>query len=154
MMTYNDSFLIAQELFASDNVFAMATSADHLPTVRMVDAFLEDGAFYIVTHSNTRKYQDIKENPNVSLSKEMHRFFGTATDLGHPFKEGNETIREKIGQVLPNRYFNRLDPEDESLRVLKIDLTTGFFHKNGVGYELNFEKKTVETYDIQFDLYT
>lgn len=152
-MTFKDSILIAQELFSSDNVFAMATSADRMPTVRMVDAYLEDHAFYIVTHSNTQKFQDIKENPNVSLSKEMHRFFGIATDLGHPFKEGNESIRAKIGQVLPNRYFNRLDKNDDTLRVLKVDLSTGFFHKDGIGYDVNFKKETLETYDIQFDLY-
>ena len=152
MKTYQDAIDTAIDLFAKDNIFAMATSNGQVPSVRMVDAYLEDGAFYLVTHSTSRKVQEIEVNPNVSLSKEIHRFFGSAVNLGHPFAEGNEDIKAKIAELLPNRFFDRLDPNDDTLTIIRVDLTTGFFYKDGLGYDVNFTKRTLETYEMQFDM--
>lgn len=153
MYTYKEALEIAHDLFAEDNVFAMATTNDQLPSVRMVDVYLDNNAFYMVTHSSTQKVKEIEINPNVSLSKGMHRFFGVAHNLGHPFKAGNEAIRAKIAELLPNRHFNRLDKDDESLVILRVDLSKGFFHKDGLGFDINFNDETLETYEFQVDMY-
>lgn len=152
MKTYQDAMDVARELFAQDNVFAMATTSGQLPSVRMVDAYLDEDAFYLVTHSNSRKVQEIEANANVSLSKDLHRFFGKASNLGHPFDDANAAVKEKIAELLPNRHFDRLDPNDPTLVIIKVDLNAGFFHKDGLGYDVNFKRKRLQTYEVQFDL--
>ena len=41
---------ILQERFGKDSVIALATIEDGKPWVRNVNAFYEDGAFYVITY--------------------------------------------------------------------------------------------------------
>lgn len=58
------------ERFGKDSIVALATSADNVPYVRNVDAFYEDGAFYVLTHGLSNKMKQIEQNPTVALSGE------------------------------------------------------------------------------------
>ena len=51
-------------LFGKDFQFALATSVDHVPSVRYVDAFYNEGAFYIVTYKTSQKVREIEKNKN------------------------------------------------------------------------------------------
>lgn len=42
---------IMTERFGKDTVIALATTEDGIPHVRYVNAFYEDGAFYIITYA-------------------------------------------------------------------------------------------------------
>ena len=41
---------ILLERFGKDCIIALATALDNIPYVRSVDAFYEDGSFYVLTH--------------------------------------------------------------------------------------------------------
>lgn len=61
---------ILTERFGKDSIIVLATAADNIPYVRSVDAFYENGAFYILTHGLSGKMKQIKDNPVVALSGE------------------------------------------------------------------------------------
>ena len=46
---------ILLERFGKDSIVALATSIDNIPYVRSVDAFYEDGAFYVLTYGLSSK---------------------------------------------------------------------------------------------------
>ena len=71
MSNWEDSLQVMEELFAKDCQFALATVKDNVPSVRVVDTFYDDGAFYIVTYSKSQKAQEIASNENVSLCCEL-----------------------------------------------------------------------------------
>ena len=46
---------ILLERFDKDSIIALATAIDNIPYVRSVDAFYENGAFYVLTHGLSSK---------------------------------------------------------------------------------------------------
>lgn len=77
MNKYEVGIKILNERFENgkDNVISLATiSLEHSPEgnsrpcVRDVDAYYEDGVFYIVTHAQSNKVKQITINPEVSIS--------------------------------------------------------------------------------------
>ena len=46
---------ILLERFGKDCIIALATALDNIPYVRSVDAFYEDGSFYVLTHGLSGK---------------------------------------------------------------------------------------------------
>ena len=61
---------ILLERFGKDSIIALATAVDNIPYVRSVDAFYENGVFYVLTHGLSSKMQQIEQNPAVALSGE------------------------------------------------------------------------------------
>ena len=58
-----------------DTVISLATIAREpgdegkpRPVVRSVNAYYEDGAFYVVTHAKSNKMLQIAQNPEVSIA--------------------------------------------------------------------------------------
>ena len=51
---------IMLERFGKDSIIALATANDNIPYVRSVDAFYEDGAFYVLTHGLSGKMRQIE----------------------------------------------------------------------------------------------
>lgn len=152
MSEFEQALHVATELFSQNVVFAMATNGSQVPSVRMIDAYYEDGVFYMITHGETQKVQEIEVNPVVALTKDMHRFIGEAENLGHPFKPENREIRIKLKKAVKDRLFNRDDEDDEDLVILKVVVKTGFFYKDDVGYDVNYEEKTATSFDFGIDL--
>ncbi|QES76182.1 hypothetical protein F3K33_16450 [Clostridium diolis] len=62
MTEYENSLNILKVLFAKDYQFALATSNDNIPSVRFVDTFYDNGAFYIVSYAKLQKVQEIEKN--------------------------------------------------------------------------------------------
>ena len=48
---------ILRERFGKDNLIALATCSGNIPHVRTVNAYYEDGAFYIITYALSGKMQ-------------------------------------------------------------------------------------------------
>ena len=90
---------ILLERFGKDSVIALATAIDSVPYVRSVDAFYENGAFYVLTHSLSRKMKQIEQNPAVALSGEWFTAQGTGINLGYFGKADNAKIADKMKQV-------------------------------------------------------
>ena len=152
MTTFEKSLNILKELFAKDYQFALATSSDNTPSVRFVDTFYDDDAFYIVTYAKSQKVMDIEKNPKISFCNQMYRFSGTACNIGHPLSKENHDIREKLIKVFEPWYFLHNNENDENMCYVKIILKNGFFYKDGTGYKVDFEKKQAEEFPFVFDI--
>ena len=152
MTTYEKSLNVLDELFAKDYQFALATSNDNLPSVRFVDTFYYNGAFYIVTYAKSQKVKDIEKNPEISMCNKLYRFRGTARNIGHPLSEKNHAIRENLIKVFEPWYFAHNNENDENMCYVRIELKQGFFYKDGTGYKVDFEKRKAEEFPFAFDI--
>ncbi len=151
MSNWEDSLQVIEELFAKDCQFALATVKDNVPSVRVVDTFYDDGAFYIVTYSKSQKAQEIASNENVSLCCELYRFSGTARNIGHPLNPGNSELREKLIRVFEPWYFKHNNEQDENMCYIRVELGQGFFYKDGTGYDVDFANRTAKAFPFAFD---
>lgn len=154
-MEYGEILQLLGEQFGKDCQFALATAADGCPSVRFVDTCYFNGGFYIVTNAASRKARQIQANPNVSLSsRRMHTFSGKANLIGHPLEPQNAQIRERLIEAFRPWYFRHNDESSADMCYIRIEPEDGFFHKDGVGYRIDFlNQKAVEfpfTFDISF----
>jgi len=90
---------IMVERFGKDTVMALATIDNAIPYVRYVDAYYEDGCFYIITHALSNKMQQIKNNPIVSIAGEWFTAHGKGMNMGYFCKKENQRIAEKLKHV-------------------------------------------------------
>ena len=72
---------ILKERFGKDSLLGLATISDGMPQVRTVDAYYEDGAFYVVTHALSGKMRQIEQNPAVALCGDWFTAHGTGIAL-------------------------------------------------------------------------
>lgn len=152
MTTFEKSLNVLEELFARDYQFALATSINNIPSIRFVDTFYDGAAFYIVTYTKSQKVQELEKNAEVSLCNKLYRFSGLAYNVGHPLKEENHAIREKLIKAFDPWYFAHNNENDENMCYVKIELKHGFFYKDGTGYKVDFENKTAEEIPFTFDI--
>lgn len=125
--------------FGSDSIVALATSVDNIPYVREVDAFYEDGAFYVLTHGLSGKMKQIERNSTVALSGDWFTAHGTGVNLGYFGKEENAYIAGKMRQVFSAWIDNgHNDFDDTNTCILCIQLTSGVLFSNGTRYEIDF----------------
>ncbi|AMC92976.1 pyridoxamine 5''-phosphate oxidase [Erysipelothrix larvae] len=136
-----------------DNVIALATIACDensdgklRPSVRMVDAYYEEGVFYISTSASKKKMKEIEANPEVCVSGlDLFSVHGFAENLGWVKDEKNAEIRAKM-----TKYFDwftiHADENNPDSIVLKVTLTDGVLTDNertydDLMYHVDFIKK-------------
>ena len=130
---------ILLERFGKDSIIALATAIDNIPYVRNVDAFYENGAFYVLTHGLSGKMKQIEENPAVALSGEWFTAQGKGVHLGYFGKADNARIAEKMRDVFSAWIDNgHNDFDDRNTCILRIELTSGILFSNGKRYEIDF----------------
>ena len=130
---------ILLERFGKDSIIALATAIDNIPYVRNVDAFYENGAFYVLTHGLSGKMKQIEENPTVALSGEWFTAQGKGVHLGYFGKADNTRIAEKMMDVFSAWIDNgHNDFDDVNTCILRIELTSGILFSNGKRYEIDF----------------
>lgn len=152
MSTYEQAMQVLSELFAKDYQFSLATSQNDVPTLRVVDAFYDDGAFWIVTYDLSHKVQDIMKNQNVAMCSYLYSFSGRATNEGSPLKPENQEIRSKLIKVFESWYFAHNNENDEHMCYVKVELASGFFCKDGTAYKVDFENKTANSFPFEPDV--
>lgn len=150
MSVYQESIKVLESLFAKDSFFAFATAKDNVPSVRMVDVFYDNYCFYIVVSGRTQKVQELELNENVALCSDMYRFTGKAYNIGHPLKKENKEIRDKLIKVFEPWYFEHNSEDNEEMYYIKVELTKGFFYKDGTGYKVDFVNKDAEAFPFEF----
>ena len=131
--------VILLERFGKDSIIALATAIDNIPYVRSVDAFYEDGAFYVLTHGLSSKMEQIEQNPAVALSGEWFTAQGKGINLGYFGKADNTRIANKMKQVFSawiDNGHNNFD--DTNTCILCVKLTNGILFSNGTRYEIDF----------------
>lgn len=151
MTTYEKSLTVLTELFARDCTFSLATAKDNVPSLRVVDTYYQDGAFWIVTYGMSHKVQDILSNPHVALCNGFYSFTGLAHHAGHPLKEQNKAIRETLIREFAPWYFAHNNEQDENMCYVRVDLTAGFFCKDGTGYKVDFVNRTADEFPFARD---
>lgn len=127
---------IMTERFGKDTVIALATTENETPYVRYVNAYYENGAFYILTHALSNKMKHIKDNPVVAIAGEWFTAHGKGVSLGYFGKEDNCAIAEKLKNAFAEWIDNgHTDFDDENTIILRVELTDGLLLSHGTRYE-------------------
>ena len=124
------------ERFGRDTIIALATTENDMPYVRYVNAYYENGAFYIITHALSNKMQHIKADPVVAIAGEWFTAHGKGISLGYFGKIENCVIVEKLKKVFAEWINNgHTDFDDENTIILRVELTDGLLLSHGTRYE-------------------
>ena len=127
---------IMAERFGQDTVIALATVENELPYVRYVNAYYENGAFYIITYALSNKMRQIENNPIVAISGEWFTAHGNGVNLGYFKREENQLIAEKLKNVFAEWIDNGHNNfDDENTIILCVELTDGLLLSHGTRYE-------------------
>ena len=78
---------IMTERFGKDTIIALATTENGIPYVRNVNAYYEDGTFYIITYARSNKIRQIEANPTAAIAGDWFTGHGTVDNLGAFRKE-------------------------------------------------------------------
>lgn len=132
---------IMNERFGKDNIIALATVDGDMPAVRNVDAYYEDGAFYIITYALSGKMKQLEKNNKVAIAGEWFTAHGKGINLGYFGKAENKAIAEKLRKAFAEWIDNGHNNfEDENTCILCIELTDGVLFSQGTRYEIDFTK--------------
>ena len=130
---------IMDERFGCDTLLSLATVEDGIPSVRIVNSFYEEGAFYIVTYALSNKMRQIEKNPTAAVCGEWFTAHGIGENLGHVRAEKNEEIMSKLRAVFSEWYDNgHTNEEDPNTCLLRIRLTDGVLFHHGTRYDIDF----------------
>ena len=131
-----DAEKIMAERFGKDTIIALATVENEVPSVRYVNAYYEDGAFYIITYALSNKIKQIEKNPNVAIASDWFTAHGKGNNLGYFGKEENRIIAEKLKIVFAEWIDNGHNNfDDENTIILCVELTDGLLLSHGTRYE-------------------
>ena len=71
-----DAEKIMAERFGKDTIIALATVENEVPSVCYVNAYYENGAFYIIAYALSNKMKHIENNPAVAIAGEWFTAHG------------------------------------------------------------------------------
>lgn len=127
------------ERFGKDTVVSLATAEENVPYVRHVNAYYENGAFYIITHALSNKMNQIRQNSEVAIAGEWFTAQGKGINLGYFGKEENSDVAEKLKKVFAEWIDNgHNDFSDENTIILCVKLTEGLLFYHGTRYDIEF----------------
>lgn len=133
---------ILLERFGKDSIIALATTLDDVPYVRSVNAFYDDGAFYVLTYGLSNKMRQIEHNPTVAIAGDWFTAHGKGINLGYFGKAENAQIAKKMRSVFSQWIENGHNNfEDVNTCILCIKLTDGLLLSHGTRYEIDFSKQ-------------
>ncbi|MDR1206262.1 MAG: pyridoxamine 5'-phosphate oxidase family protein [Peptococcaceae bacterium] len=133
------AFSLMDERFGCDTLLSVATADSGRPSVRIVNSYYEDGAFYTITNALSNKMTQIRKNPQVGVCGEWLTGHGAGENLGHVRDEKNAEIMSKLRTVFAEWYDNgHTDESDPNTCVLRIRLSDGVLFHHGKKYEIDF----------------
>ena len=128
------------ERFGKDNIISLATIYEGVPYVRNVNAYYENGAFYIITYGRSNKMKHIENNPTVAVAGDWFTAHGRGINLGFFGKEENHQIAENLRYAFKEWIDNGHNNfNDENTIILCIKLTDGLLLSHGTRYDIDFE---------------
>ena len=141
-MLNHEARQLMNERFGKDRLIALATAVDGMPYVREVNAYYEDGAFYIITYALSDKMKQIAQNPIVAISGEWFSAHGHAENLGWICEPANHALAERLTAVfagwINNGHTNFVDP---NTIILRVKLTHGVLFSQGTRYDIDFAQE-------------
>ena len=130
---------LMDERFGCDNIIALATCDNSRPHVRNVNAFYENGSFYIITYALSDKMKQLQNNPNAAVAGEWFTGHGIAENLGFIGNEENRITADKLRAVFCEWIENgHVDFNDKNTVILRIRLTDGVLFSNGNRFDITF----------------
>lgn len=157
MSRYEEGLQLIEERCGNgkDNVISLSTialepSADGYPRpyIRDVDAYYEDGVFYVTTWGKSTKMLQIEQNKEVAFSVCTQWFSGNAIgeNLGWVLDPKNSELRMKLRKAFAAWYDIANYEQDENCSILAIRITRGTVIKDHgvVRYNMDFVNR-VET---------
>jgi len=154
MNRYEEGLKLIEECCGNgkDNVIALATIAadpstdgNPHPYVREVDAYYEDGVFYVTTWGKSNKMIQIAKNKEVGfvVCKEGLSGSGIGKNLGWVLDPKNSELRIKLREAFSNWYDHANNEKDENCVILAIHMTRGtiFRDEGAIRYNLDLVNK-------------
>ncbi len=130
---------IMNERFGHDALIALATINNGKPAVRTVNAYYEDGCFYVVTYALSGKMQQIAANSAVAVCGDWFTANGVGENIGHVLADSNKEMIEKLREVFASWYScGHVNESDPNTCILRVKLTDGVLMSNGTRYEIVF----------------
>ncbi len=130
---------IMQQRFGRDCLIALATVREGKPQVRAVNAYYQDGAFYVVTNASSKKMRDIAADPSIAIAGDWFTAQGRGEDLGEFRSEQNAPLAGKLKTVFAAWIGNgHSDLESPDTHILRLRLERGLLLSNGHRIELTF----------------
>jgi len=140
MSNFINAMVIMNERFGKDSLIAVATEEKGRLFNRIVDAYYENGAFYISTNALSGKIIHIKEHPEVAVcAVDWFSGHGIAKNLGWVLAPQNADIRKKLRDAF-EWYDYANNEQDENCCILEIRLTDGMLIKDhhAIRYQIDF----------------
>ena len=144
-----DKFETAMEImdgrFGKDNLIAIATMDGERLHNRMVDAYYENGAFYVSTYALSNKMKQIGNNSEVAVcAVDWFTGHGIGQNLGWVLDPKNAEIRLKLREAFSAWYDHANNEQDVNCCILEIRLTDGMLIKDhhAVRYQIDFVNKS------------
>ena len=110
---------------------------NEVPYVRYVNAYYENGAFYVITYALSNKIKHMEQNSHVAIACDWFTAHGKGICLGYFGKEENQEIAKKLKEVFAEWIDNgHTDFTDENTIILCVELTDGVLLSHGTRYEL------------------
>lgn len=133
---------IMKERFGHDSLIALATVEDGLPWVRTVNAYYEDGAFYVLVNAYTNKMRQIAKEPRVAVCGDWFTGHGVAEEIGWMLDPKNAEKLAKLKTVFAAWYDNgHMDENDTASRILRVRMTDGVLFSHGTRYDIDFTEE-------------
>lgn len=125
--------------FGCDSLIALATIEQSIPSVRTVNGYYENGAFYVITYALSNKIRQIEKNPSVAICGEWFTAHGVGENLGYLCAEKNRKIASKLQAAFAEWYDNgHIDESDPNTCILCVHLTDGVLFSHGTRYDIDF----------------
>jgi general stress protein 26 len=144
MNHFEEAVALMKDMYGHDMPMSLATAADDLVTVRVVDCFYDDGCFYCTTYGLSTKARQIAKNPHVSLCKDLFQCSGLAQNLGNPLEPQNAQIRNAVRQAFIGWYDKHAGENDPHACILKIRLTKAVLFGKTAKYVIDFDNRIAE----------
>ncbi len=130
---------VMEDRFGRDTVLSLATVEEGGPAVRLVNAYYEAGAFYVITHALSGKVRQIERDPAVAVCGEWFTARGRGENLGWLGGEENAALAARLRRVFADWYQNgHLDEGDPNSCILCIRLDSGVLMSHGTRYDIDF----------------
>jgi hypothetical protein len=134
---------LMDQRFGKDSVIALATADGDMPYVRYVNAYYQDGAFYIITHALSGKMRQMARNSAVAIAGDWFTARGIGENLGYIRKAENLALEKRLREVFAEWIDNGHNQyEDVNTCILRVRLTEGVLFSHGIRYDIDFAAGT------------
>lgn len=130
---------VMTERFGHDTLISLSTIDNTRPSVRIVNAYYEDGAFYIITHALSGKMKQLSKNPAAAICAEWFSSHGVGENIGHICDEKNKELADKLKKIFSAWYNNGdVREKDPNTCILRVKLTDAILFSHGTKYDIDF----------------